>query len=136
MPLTNTTGFNMDMPAIWALNAQIPNTIQYGPADCSCWDSGCGELDVVEVLDSGNTRAKSTYHGNPSGGDSNYFDRPTEATVRMAVIFDGAGNAVHIVTLPDGTPFDDAIANVDVAGWLAQVQASTSLAAVFELSGS
>jgi hypothetical protein len=32
-----------DEPAIWMLNAQIPRTTQYGPSDCSCWESGCGE---------------------------------------------------------------------------------------------
>jgi hypothetical protein len=32
-----------DMPAIWMLNAQIPRTTQYGPSNCNCWQSGCGE---------------------------------------------------------------------------------------------
>lgn len=36
MPLTNSTAFNGDMPAIWLLNAQIPLTSQYGTnPDCS-----------------------------------------------------------------------------------------------------
>ena len=36
MPLSNSTAFNGDMPAIWLLNAQIPLTSQYGTnAECS-----------------------------------------------------------------------------------------------------
>lgn len=54
MPLDDTSGADTDMPAIWFLNAQIPRTEQYG--SCSCWASGCGELDVFETLDSGDTR--------------------------------------------------------------------------------
>jgi len=43
MPMDGKTGFNADMPSIWMLNAQIPRTLQYGDASCSCWESGCGE---------------------------------------------------------------------------------------------
>ena len=36
MPLTNSTAFGGDMPAIWLLNAQIPLTSQYGTnPECS-----------------------------------------------------------------------------------------------------
>ncbi len=44
MPTDSGASGNLaDMPAIWMLNAQIPRTTQYGPADCNCWESGCGE---------------------------------------------------------------------------------------------
>lgn len=49
MPLDGNQGFNGDLPAIWTLNAQIPRTLQYGKAECSCWQSGCGEFDVSSV---------------------------------------------------------------------------------------
>jgi hypothetical protein len=49
MPLDGTEGFNADLPAIWLLNANIPRTLQYGKAECSCWQSGCGEFDVSPV---------------------------------------------------------------------------------------
>ena len=40
MPLTNSTTFNGDMPAIWLLNAQVPLTSQYGTnAECSWYVS-------------------------------------------------------------------------------------------------
>lgn len=115
MPMTGATGWNQDMPAVWVLNAQIPNTVQYGKSECSCWESGCGEWDIFEVLDSGNTRCKSTIHGNISGGDSNYFDRPVDSTVKVAVIFDGDNSAGHIVVLPDETQFDHTLTDAHIA---------------------
>jgi Putative TOS1-like glycosyl hydrolase (DUF2401) len=118
MPLTGATGWNKDMPAAWILNAQIPNTLQYGKAECSCWESGCGEWDIFEVLDAGNTRCKSTVHGNISGGDSNYFDRPVDSTVKVAVVFDGDNSAGHIVVLPDETAFDQTLTDAQVAEYV------------------
>jgi hypothetical protein len=50
MPRDGNAGFNGDMPAIWMLNAQVPRTLQYGNALCSCWESGCGEC-VYKRLD-------------------------------------------------------------------------------------
>lgn len=129
MPLTGKTGWVEDMPAIWTLNAQIPNTLQYGEASCSCWESGCGEWDIFEILDSGNTKAKSTFHGNPSGGDSNYFDRPTDSTIKAAVIFDGDSNAGHIVILPDDTVLDDSVTGDVVAGWVNQIDSEAQVGA-------
>jgi hypothetical protein len=131
MPLSGKTGFNADMPAIWMLNAQIPNTLQYGEATCSCWQSGCGEFDVFEILDSGNTRTKSTWHSNVSGGDSNYFDRPTGSTMKAAIVFDGNSSAAHIVVLPDNTDFATTISADQVSGFLNSVTGSQ--AALFVL---
>lgn len=132
MPLTGKQGWGQDMPAIWTLNAQIPNTLQYGEATCSCWASGCGEWDIFEVLDSGNTKAKSTFHGSPSGGDSNYFVRPTDSTMKAAVVFDGDSNSGHIVVLPDDTVLDDSITNDVVASWVNQMH-SEAQSGVFKL---
>src|SRR3954449_9905708 len=88
-------GMNADMPAIWFLNANIGRTLQYGKPECSCWTTGCGEFDVFEVLDSGNFRCKSTLHmGTHSGGDSNYFQRPTGGCIKAAVLFDGPSNSI------------------------------------------
>ncbi|KAF1818948.1 uncharacterized protein K489DRAFT_293708, partial [Dissoconium aciculare CBS 342.82] len=87
----------VNMPAIWLLNAQIPRTLQYGPADCSCWTTGCGEFDIFEVLMPGDTRCKSTLHGNVQGGDSNYFARPTTGTIKAVLIMND--NNIHIKIL-------------------------------------
>ena len=76
MPMTGETGFNADMPAIWIMNAKIALTSQYGEnQQCSCWSRGCGEIDVFEVLDTGNTRCKSTLYMAPADGSSDYFER-------------------------------------------------------------
>jgi len=74
MPDSGETGTNeyvpVNRPAIWMLNAQIPRTLQYGNADCSCWASGCGEFDIFEVLADGDKRMKSTLHGNIAGASN------------------------------------------------------------------
>ncbi|KAI9881808.1 MAG: target of Sbf, partial [Watsoniomyces obsoletus] len=100
MPVTGGKGFNMDMPAAWILNADIPRTAQYAnPAQCSCWTSGCGEFDIFEVLDSGNMKCKSTWHGAKSHGDSNYFARPTSGSQKAVVILDGRRPHAMLVEL-------------------------------------
>lgn len=116
MPLSGNTGFNGDMPAAWILNAQIPRTEQYG--NCSCWSSGCGEFDVFEVLDSGDQKCKSTWHGLKAKGDSNWFQRPVSGTQKAAVVFDGTTGTAHIVLLPSDTSFDTSISEGTVAGFL------------------
>lgn len=101
MPLDGNTDAdtNGDMPAIWLLNAQIPRTLQYGKAACSCWTTGCGEFDIFEVLAPGDLRCKSTLHGNVAGGDSDYVVRPTGSTIKAAVILNGSN--IHIKVLDD-----------------------------------
>ncbi|KAK2767856.1 target of Sbf [Emmonsiellopsis sp. PD_33] len=114
MPLTGKTGWNEDMPAAWILNAAIPRTLQYGKAECSCWSTGCGELDVLEILDAGNTRAKSTLHGGVSGGDSNYFKRPSDGAKKYAVVFNGDESTAHIKTLPDNFDFSTTLSDAAI----------------------
>jgi len=114
MPISGKTGWNMDMPAAWVLNADIARTQQYG--DCSCWGTGCGEWDVFEVLDSGNPRAISAIHaGAMSGTETHFFDRPVSKTMKAAVIFDSANAAGTVVVLSDDTTFDAVIADDIVA---------------------
>jgi len=99
-PSQQTGLWTGNMPAIWALNAQIPRTLQYGNPTCSCWATGCGELDIFEVLAPGDTRAKSTLHGNApcSGGNSDYFARPTNGTITVGVLMNE--NNIHIKVNP------------------------------------
>ncbi|KAI1501207.1 putative TOS1-like glycosyl hydrolase-domain-containing protein [Biscogniauxia marginata] len=105
MPLTGATGFDMDMPALWLLNGAIPRTAQYG--DCSCWkgdysspnEGGCGELDVIEILAAGDTRAKSTFHFAKSLGNSAYMKRPTDDYLTVAVLFHEEKQSVSIKAL-------------------------------------
>lgn len=100
----SASGFNADMPAVWLLNAQIPRTLQYGAKSCSCWSSGCGELDLWEILNSGNDRLTTTLHDkqNGGGGTSNYFERPTSGTSKGAAIFQGTTiTVVEIDEIPE-----------------------------------
>lgn len=120
MPLSGNTGFNADMPAAWILNAQIPRTLQYG--QCSCWSSGCGEFDIFEVLDSGNQKCKSTWHGAHAKGASNWFQRPTTGTQKAAVLFDGNASTAHIVLLPSNTDFSTSISQSTISQFLNSVQ--------------
>jgi len=97
----STSGMNADMPAIWMLNAQVPRTGQYVAADCSCWTSGCGEFDIFEVLTSGATQAKSTLHGNDASGNagnSDYFNRPTGSTMKLAVSFSNYTATIKVLS--------------------------------------
>ncbi|KAI0126512.1 TOS1 protein [Xylariales sp. AK1849] len=109
MPLSGDTGFNGDMPAIWLLNAKIPRTMQYG--DCSCWESGCGEADIFEVLASGDTKAKSTFHFANSLGSSDYFDRPTSDYVKAALVFQASSATASIKILDPSVEFSSTLAS-------------------------
>ncbi|KAI1426765.1 putative TOS1-like glycosyl hydrolase-domain-containing protein [Xylaria sp. FL1777] len=107
MPDSGKKGSGLNMPAYWLLNAAIPRTAQY--ASCSCWkgdnaspqQGGCGELDVVEILSSGDTRAKSTFHFANGVGDSHYIDRPVDSSIKVAVVMDAASSTVSIKVLDD-----------------------------------
>ena len=79
------------------LNAQIPRTLQYGKAECSCWTTGCGEFDIFEVLAPGDLRCKSTLHSNIKGGNSDYFKRPTSGSMKAMVLMNGEN--MHIKVL-------------------------------------
>ncbi|KAG9230175.1 putative TOS1-like glycosyl hydrolase-domain-containing protein [Amylocarpus encephaloides] len=105
MPFDGKSGFNADMPAIWALNAKIPRTLQYGDASCSCWGSGCGEFDILETLSPGSKFLKSTVHTNEPCGDSDYVLRPTSDSIKVAVIFSSATSALHVEVLSDSANF-------------------------------
>lgn len=86
---------NTNMPSVWMLNAQIPRTQQYG--DCSCWQSGCGEFDILEVLAPGESRCKSTLHGNIAGGSSDYFVRPEDKPIKVAVVMNNDNIVIQIL---------------------------------------
>jgi hypothetical protein len=98
------------MPAIWLLNARSPTTQQYG--NCSCWASGCGEIDLFEVLTPGGDKAKSNVHYavGEGGGDANWFERPVDdgggdgggGSVRVAVVLDGERGEVTVWVLGRG----------------------------------
>ena len=116
MPTDGMTGFEGDMPAIWALNAKIPRTSQYGKITCSCWESGCGEFDIVEALNDGSAFLKSTLHDNTPGGDSDYLVRPETENMKLAVIFTSSSSTIHIQVLPESTDFSSSITAGEIEG--------------------
>lgn len=116
------TSINYDMPAIWALNAKIPRTLQYGKSECTCWPD-CGELDLFEILSSGSSKLISHLHsgqggngGRGGGGSQDYFDRPYDSTMKAAVIFDGKD--ISIVEVDDD--FGSSLSKSTIQGWLSQ----------------
>lgn len=129
MPITNKTGGSgrydkkFDQPRIWALNAQIPRTGQFD--GCSCWRSGCGELDLFETLTEKGTRCKSTFHGERMGGSSYYFERPTESTITAAVVFTGDSGSVHIKVLDAGHSFDKSLGASDINALCKEIQGTS-----------
>ncbi|CAN6665748.1 probable circularly permuted 1,3-beta-glucanase Tos1p [Trichomonascus vanleenenianus] len=125
---SNSVSFNYDMPAVWFLNAQIPRTVQYGEASCSCWTSGCGEFDVFEILNSGNTMLTSHLHtaqgapGNSQyggGGTPDWFQRPTDGTLRAAVIFNGADETISITQISGSGDFASSYDDSTISSWIA-----------------
>ncbi|PRT53447.1 Protein TOS1 [Wickerhamiella sorbophila] len=130
MPSESTVpagSFNYDMPAIWLLNAQIPRTLQYGLADCSCWASGCGEFDLFEVLTAGEQRMLATMHDKQNGngaGCSSYFTRPTSGTMKAAVVMDNG--VVTLVRLDDSVAFGESISNDQIQQWFAATKGQSA----------
>ncbi|KAL9532278.1 putative circularly permuted 1,3-beta-glucanase [Sphaerulina musiva] len=138
MPDDGKTGQSIydpvNMPAIWMLNAQIPRTLQYGNADCSCWKSGCGEFDIFEVLAAGDTRCKSTLHGNIAGGNSDYFARPTNGTIKAALLL--YSDNIHIKILDNSVTFGTTMDNTFVKEIIADTmeESLSNLVSIFKLS--
>lgn len=123
----------VNMPAIWMLNALIPRTLQYGQSECSCWASGCGEFDLFEVLSPGDSRMKSTLHGNIAGGDSNYFSRPTSGTMKAAMIL--YNNRLHLKVLDNSATFDNTLDSSTLNEIISSTQTQTNGVSLFALSG-
>lgn len=128
MPETSSDNDNVtypNMPAIWFLNAKIPRTGQYASdGNCSCWNSGCGELDVFEVVNKTYpTRFAATIHDYQGSGDINtgmaasgYLTRSYTSTMKGAVRF-GSDGTISIFMLDD-IVFDDEIDTSLVSTWL------------------
>ncbi|KAF4469995.1 hypothetical protein FALBO_3108 [Fusarium albosuccineum] len=132
MPLDGDTGFNGDMPALWALNARIPRTMQYG--DCSCWGTGCGEADIYEVLASGDTKCKSTFHLKNGAGSSDYFDRPIDKFIKVATVFDERTSSVAIKELPDDFDFSSGLNDKTVRAWVEGFADAEKGSSLFQLA--
>lgn len=128
---SDSSSNNHDMPAVWLLNAKIPRTLQYGDASCSCWSTGCGELDLFEILSAGSSKMISHLHdgqGNAGtsyggGGSADYFSRPTSGSFKAAVVFDGE----NISILEVDEDFSSSLSSDVVDGWISQSGSVASL---------
>ncbi|KAM4058470.1 putative TOS1-like glycosyl hydrolase [Hirsutella rhossiliensis] len=131
MPHDKAHGLNGDMPALWLLNARIPRTGQYDR--CSCWVSKCGEADIFEVLAPGDTKCKSTLHVANGAGSSDWFRRPVDGFVTVAVVFHGESASISIRILPAETDFSKRLDDKTVRGWVHETH-DTEKSSLFQLS--
>ncbi|KAH3675667.1 hypothetical protein WICMUC_002584 [Wickerhamomyces mucosus] len=130
----SSSASNPDMPAIWLLNAKIPRTLQYGSSSCSCWSTGCGELDLFEILSESSEKLISHIHDGQGdngstyggGGSQDYFVRPTSSSLKAAVIFN-SDKSIHIVQLDDSTSFSSGLDSTTVSSWLSKTGGSATL---------
>ena len=135
MPRDSSSGFNVDMPAIWFLNAQIPRTLQYGNAECSCWTTGCGEFDVFEVLSTGSDYMTTTLHSwqgtgteYGGGGCPDYISRPLSGPMKAAVIFNPTTKNMNIVVIDSSTTFGAGLTDSEVSGWCSASGSAVNIA--------
>lgn len=113
---SSSTLYNADMPAIWFLNAKIPRGVQYGASDASCWISGCGELDVFEILSAGSNYLTTCMHDGQGQGSSDYIARPTDDYVTGVVIF--YDSQIHVMVVDDYSDFDSVLSSSQVQDWI------------------
>ncbi len=71
-------------------------------------------FDVVEALSDGSTYLKSTLHTNQPAGDSDYIQRPTSGTMKLAIVFSSQTSTIHIQVLSDDTEFSASLAASDI----------------------
>ena len=135
MPRDSSSGFNVDMSAAWFLNAQIPRTLQYGNAACSCWTSGCGEWDVFEILSTGSDFLTSTLHtwqgtGTQYGGGgcSDYIERPLTTYMQAAIIMSVETMTMSIVVIEPIGDFGAGLDDSQVSSWCATAGSDVSIA--------
>ncbi|KAI0657777.1 putative TOS1-like glycosyl hydrolase-domain-containing protein [Cubamyces menziesii] len=92
------------VPAIWALNAQVVRSAEYG---CNCRGEGspggCGELDILETLVGAdpNQGISEIYSvkGATGSGSTNFFARPTTDKVTYGVVLDVQMDSIAIQRL-------------------------------------
>lgn len=130
----SATGQNADLPAIWLLNGRLPRTLEYpaGKPQCSCWSSGCGELDLWEQTSASNGQLSNQLHygkktnggAQGGGGSTQNFKRPTDEYVTNLAIFDGSSIYLKTVSNFD---FPSSIDEDTVKSWLSGSPEVTTL---------
>jgi hypothetical protein len=77
-------------------------------------NASLSRLDIAEALFDGSTYLKSTLHTNTPGGDSDYLVRPTNGTMKLAVIFSSTNATIQIQVLPDNTGFGTSLSSQEI----------------------
>ncbi|RSL44079.1 hypothetical protein CEP54_014828 [Fusarium duplospermum] len=81
-------------------------------------DGDRGEVDIYEVLASGDTKCKSTLHLEKGAGSSDYFVRPVDKFIKVATVFDGRTLSVAIKKLPDDFDLSSGLSDATVREWV------------------
>ncbi|CAM9809445.1 unnamed protein product, partial [Ascophyllum nodosum] len=128
MPHCEENACAWNRPAVWALNARVLRTAQYG---CNCRsmgdNGGCGEFDILEAV-VGNPYSDMLFtqvydfKGAGGPGPSRFFERPSRNTTYAAVFRGGQDSYLQVVEL-DGWDFGSATL---VKGTLDQIKGNTS----------
>ena len=109
------------VPAIWALNAQIVRAAQYG---CNCrgvGPRGCGELDILETIAGTNVDQAISEIYSPKGATgtgTNFFARPLTGKVTYGVIFDVQTDSIAIQHYTEWDYTQTAITRSLIEGYL------------------
>ena len=93
------------VPAIWALNAQVVRSAQYG---CNCRGigspGGCGELDILETIvnqDPNHGISEIYSFKGATGSSASSFARPVDTPTTYSVVFDTTNDQITINELTE-----------------------------------
>ncbi|KAI0330407.1 hypothetical protein GY45DRAFT_1250894 [Cubamyces sp. BRFM 1775] len=109
------------VPAIWALNAQIVRAAQYG---CNCrgvGPGGCGELDILETIAGSDVNQAISEIYTPkatTGSGTSFFARPLTGQVTYGVIFDVQTDSIAIQHYTEWDYTQTAVTRSVVEGYL------------------
>ena len=82
-------------------------------------------MDLFEILTAGSDKLISHIHDGQDGGTQDYFDRPTDGTLKAAVIFNSSDETIHIVEVDES--FDESLSDDVVDQWLSKAGSSAAL---------
>lgn len=127
MPYVTPTDSKLsNMPAIWLLNANLVNLVQYGGDTCSCWTSGCGELDIFEVIPGDYNSAVTQIHMSPDSnlntGVDGVFARPFNEFITVALIM--SDSSIRIQVVEDHDWSEDSLSQSEISSISAMTSAN------------
>lgn len=120
-----------NLPAIWMLNGHIDRVGQYVAGNCQ--PSGCGELDIFEVLEGiDGSHLIPTVHANAAGGFSDFFVRPVDAYMKAAILMHN--DTIIIQVLPSTFDMDSStVSHAQIDQLMSNDQWTSSKVSVLKL---